>query len=99
MRKKNPWIAAILNFFFPGIGFAYLGSATLIVSGIVLFISDLVIDVIYMRHTVGMADRPSYWVFSLLGALALAVITFVLTKNHNKSIQSKDESLPKEKPS
>jgi len=99
MKKKNPWLAAILNFFFPGIGFAYLGSTALIVAGIVLFVSDLVIAVIYARYTMGMALRPSYWVFSLLGALALAVITFVLTKNHNKSIQSKDESLPKEKPS
>jgi hypothetical protein len=26
MKKKNPWLAAILNFFFPGIGFAYLES-------------------------------------------------------------------------
>jgi hypothetical protein len=87
MKKKNPWLAAILNFFFPGIGFAYLGSATLIVSGIILFISDLVIEVIYVRHTVGMADRPSYWLFSILGALALAVITFIITKNLNKNIQ------------
>jgi lipid-A-disaccharide synthase-like uncharacterized protein len=87
MKKKNPWVAAILNFFFPGIGFAYLGSAALIVSGIVLFVSDLVIGIIYMRHTVGMADRPSYWVFSLLGGLALAVITLVITKNLNKNIQ------------
>ena len=87
MKKKNPWVAAILNFFFPGIGFAYLGSASLVVSGIVLFISDLVIGIIYLKHTVGMADRPSYWIFSILGALALAVITFVLTKNLNKNIQ------------
>jgi hypothetical protein len=87
MKKKNPWVAAILNFFFPGIGFAYLGSAALILAGIVLFISDMVIGVIYVRHTVGMADRPSYWLFSILGALALAVITFVLTKRLNKNIQ------------
>jgi len=25
MKKKNPWVAAILNFFLPGTGFAYLG--------------------------------------------------------------------------
>ena len=85
MRKKNPWVAAILNLIFPGIGFAYLGSAPLIVGGIVLFISDLSIGIIYYKHTVGMAERPSYWVFSILGALALAVITFALTKTINKS--------------
>ena len=85
MKKKNPWVAAILNLIFPGIGFAYLGSAPLIVGGIVLFISDLYMGIIYYRHTVGMAGRPSYWVFSILGALALAVITFALTKIINKS--------------
>jgi small-conductance mechanosensitive channel len=84
MRKKNPWVAAILNFFFPGIGFAYLGSTALIVGGMVLFISDFAISIIYYKHTVGMAGRPSYWVWSILGALALAVITFVLTKIINK---------------
>jgi len=78
-------VAAILNLIFPGIGFAYLGSAPLIVGGIVLFISDLSIGIIYYKHTVGMAERPSYWVFSILGALALAVITFALTKTINKS--------------
>lgn len=86
MKKKKPWLAAILNFLLPGIGFAYLGSAPLILAGIVLFISDIVIAIIYYKHTVGMADRPSYWIFSLLGALSLAVITFVLTKNRNKNI-------------
>jgi hypothetical protein len=85
-EKKNPWLAAILNFFFPGIGFAYLGSVPLIVAGIALFVSDVVIGVIYVKHTVGMTDRPSYWIFSILGSLALAVITFILTKSRNKNI-------------
>jgi len=85
MKKKNPWVAAILNLIFPGIGFAYLGSAPLILGGIVLFISDLYIGIIYYRHTVGMAQRPSYWVWSILGALSLAVITFALTRIINKS--------------
>jgi len=85
MKKKNPWVAAILNFFLPGVGFAYLGSAPLVIAGYVLFISDLAIGVIYYKHTVGMASRPSYWVWSVLAALSLAVITFVLTKFRNRS--------------
>jgi hypothetical protein len=89
MKKKNPWIAAILNLLFPGIGFAYLGSAPLIICGIILFISDLGISIIYYKHTVGMASRPSYWVWSVLGALSLAVITFVLTNIRNRSIEIK----------
>jgi len=92
MRKKNPWLAAILNLLFPGIGFAYLGSTALILAGIVLFISDLAIGIIYYRHTVGMASRPSYWVWSVLAALSLAVITFVLTNIRNRSIERKEQN-------
>jgi len=91
MKKRNPWIAAILNLIFPGIGFAYLGSAALIVAGIVLFISSTAIEIIYYKHTVGMASRPSYWMWSILGALSLAVITFLLTKVYNRSIPAKGE--------
>ena len=96
MKKKNPWVAAILNLVFPGIGFAYLGSTALILAGIVLFISDLAIGIIYYKHTVGMASRPSYWVWSILGALSLAVITFALTKILNKSVERKEEGSLKE---
>jgi hypothetical protein len=88
MKKKNPWVAAILNLFLPGVGFAYLGSAPLIIAGYVLFISDLAIGVIYYKHTVGMASRPSYWVWSILSAISLAVITFVLTRIRNQSIET-----------
>jgi hypothetical protein len=95
MKKKNPWVAAILNLLFPGIGFAYLGSTAFILAGIVLFISDLAIGIIYYKHTVGMASNPSYWVWSILGALSLAVITFALTKILNKSINGKEKNSAK----
>ena len=90
MKKKNPWVAAILNLLLPGIGFAYLGTPSLVVSGIVLFLSGAAIEVIYVRHTIGMASRPSYWVWSVLAAVSLAVITFVLTNIRNKSIDVKE---------
>ncbi len=88
MKKKNPWVAAILNFIFPGIGFAYLGSSVLVVFGIALFISNLVIQIIYYQHTVGMAERPLFWVFSGVAELSLAVITFVVAQTFNKKVQS-----------
>jgi len=88
MKKKNPWVAAILNFIFPGIGFAYLGSSVLILFGIVLFVSNVVIQIIYYQHTVGMADRPAFWVFSGVAELSLAVITFVLTQMRNKCLEA-----------
>lgn len=86
MKKKKPWAAAILNFFLPGVGFAYLGTPSLVVSGIALFISGAAIEVIYIKHTVGMASTPSYWVWSVLAALSLAMITFVLTNMRNKGV-------------
>ena len=86
MKKKNPWVAAILNLLLPGIGFAYLGGPALIVSGIALFISGAAIEVVYMKHTVGMASTPSYWVWSVVAALSLAVVTFVLTDMRNRVI-------------
>lgn len=87
MKKKNPWVAAILNLLLPGLGFAYLGGPALIVSGIVLFVSGAAIEVIYIKHTVGMASTSSYWIWSVFAALSLAVITFVLTNMRN-SIQT-----------
>lgn len=92
MKKKNPWVAAILNFIFPGIGFAYLGSGVLILFGIVLFISNVVIQIIYYQHTVGMADRPAFWVFSGVAELSLAVITFALTQIRNKYVEAKADN-------
>ena len=88
MKKKNPWVAAILNFIFPGIGFAYLGTSVLVVFGIALFISNLVIQIIYYQHTVGMAERPLFWVFSGVAELSLAAITFAVAQTFNKKVPS-----------
>jgi hypothetical protein len=38
MKKKNPAITAVLNFFLPGLGFTYLGSPFFIVAGIAFFV-------------------------------------------------------------
>jgi len=91
MKKKNPWLAAILNLFLPGIGFAYLGGPVLIVSGIILFISDTAIDSIHVRHTVGMVLTPWYSIWSLLAGVSLAVVTFVLTSIRSIGVGAKRE--------
>jgi hypothetical protein len=88
MKRKNPWVAAILNLLLPGIGFAYLGTPGLIISGIILFVSGIAIELIYIKHTAGMASSSSYWIWSVLAALSLALITFVLTKLRNRSIEA-----------
>lgn len=46
--RKNPWAAAILNFFFPGIGFVYLSIARYILGDITLFIIDIIFTVLTM---------------------------------------------------
>jgi hypothetical protein len=38
MKKKNPAITAVLNFFLPGLGFTYLGSPFFIVAGVAFFV-------------------------------------------------------------
>ena len=38
MKKKNPAITAVLNFFLPGLGFTYLGSPFFIAVGIAFFV-------------------------------------------------------------
>ena len=48
--RKNPWVAAILNFFFPGIGFVYLSRPVFIVAGLVLIISGIGDTVIYWEY-------------------------------------------------
>ena len=42
MKEKNPWIAAILNFLLPGMGFVYLGTPILILAGVTYFLFDFV---------------------------------------------------------
>ena len=41
MKKKNPAISAVLNFFLPGLGFTYLGSPIFIGTGIAFFVCVL----------------------------------------------------------
>ncbi len=70
MDTKNRSVAFFLNFFFPGLGFAYLGRPSLIVGGIIFFASsifDLVSD--FQR-----AFDPKRLLLGLAAALSLAVI-------------------------
>ncbi len=68
MRRKSPWIAGILNFFFPGLGFAYLGGTTYLVAGIGLF-ALVLIDV---AQTWQAPLRPGEVVGGVLTSFALA---------------------------
>jgi len=40
--KKNPWVAAVLNFLMAGVGFIYLEDEVFVLVGVVLFAEGLV---------------------------------------------------------
>jgi hypothetical protein len=90
MKEKNPWIAAILNFFLPGIGFAYLGTPILILGGAFFFIFDFVatsiIWMIFFKYGVRFSGQFLVYVFAVLSALSLAVIAYAVTEIHNRKI-------------
>lgn len=50
MKKKNPAITAVINFFLPGLGFTYLGSPFFIVAGVAFFVL-LVVGVAYSTES------------------------------------------------
>ena len=93
MKEKNPWVAAILNFFLPGIGFAYLGSSILIIAGIAYLITSFVTEIMLHKQIMALlAERPSFLVFAVLAEFSWAVITFALTKIYNRSIPIREQS-------
>lgn len=70
MSTKNHSVAFFLNFFFPGLGFAYLGRPSLIVGGIIFFASAMFDSVPDFQK----AFDPMRLLLGLAGALSLAVI-------------------------
>lgn len=43
-RKKNAWVAGILNFIFPGLGYLYVGKRKIFALGLILSSIFLIID-------------------------------------------------------
>ena len=53
MKKKNPVITAVLNFFLPGLGFTYLGSPCFIATGIAFF------ALLFVARAIGTRGTPA----------------------------------------
>jgi hypothetical protein len=70
VSTKNRGVAFFLNFFFPGMGFAYLGSPSLIVAGVVLFASTMFDSISDFQR----AFDPMRLLLGLATALSLGVI-------------------------
>jgi len=86
MKKKikDPWVAAILNFFFPGLGFIYLGRAEFIVGGLMLFIVDLMGSCAILVASINPISLAIVWtvVFSL--SFLWAVLGYISAEYVNK---------------
>ena len=85
MKKKNPAITAVLNFFLPGLGFTYLGSPFFIVTGIAFFCCTLV-------SAIAEAGAGPGWVsvgFDVGALLVLAAISWEVTNLFN-AVQQKN---------
>lgn len=85
MKKKNPAITAVLNFFLPGLGFAYLGSPFFIVAGIAFFaliVAAMVIGVASPTTPTSNADIADA-VVTILIDLIWAAISWEVTNLFN----------------
>lgn len=69
-KTKSQTVAFFLNFFLPGLGFAYLGRPALIFGGVVFFVAST----IDATHHLEEAFDPIRLILSLVAALAIAVI-------------------------
>ncbi len=82
MKKKNPAITAVLNFFLPGLGYTYLGSPFFIVTGIAFF-TCIVIGV-----AASAAETSGGSIAADLGALLVwAAISWEVTNLYNAAQQ------------
>ena len=83
VRRKNPWVAAVLNFFLPGVGFMYLEEGVFILTGILIFLEMLVSTISDISSWL----EPSTIVLSLIYAIGLAVAGYLGAEYINKRKQ------------
>jgi len=94
MKRKNPWIAAILNFLFSGIGFIYLETTTFIIIGVALFLFELLKAVITWSTILD----PLTLVLSLVSSFIWAALGYVCAEYVNKCMPPPPPPTPSERP-
>jgi len=92
MKRKNPWIAAILNFLFQGIGFIYLETTPFIVIGSVLFLYTLIGTAITWSTLL----NPLTVVSTFVSAFIWAALGYVCAEYVNKCALQPPPSVPSE---
>ena len=82
MKKKNPAITAVLNFFLPGLGFTYLGSPFFIAVGVAFFVL-IVAAMVIGAESSAKATSITDAVVSILIDLVWAAISWEVTNLFN----------------
>lgn len=91
MGRKNPWAAAVLNFFLPGIGFAYLGEGRYIAIGLALLALSLAEYTLFPW----LLANPLYLLLGLLLDLVYAALAYVAAE-HVNLMRAEAPSQPRE---
>lgn len=91
MKRKSPWLAALLNVLLPGLGFIYIGKALYITSGILLILIS-VIDALLLFEIESTFKNIVMVAFSsILWAIALAIIGYEAAKQVNLNITGRSK--------
>jgi len=85
--KKRPWLAAILNLFFYGLGYVYVGRR--INFGWLIFIGGLAYEIGYAVATWNV-ELPFYWdLLSNIGATVIAIALAIDGYNEAVAVNKK----------
>ena len=86
MKKKNPWVTAILNFLFYGLGFIYIGTTEYIIIGIILAIIGILLTIISLPFMVNAYMMVLIFITSIGFSCIFAVLGYVLTEKYNEKV-------------
>jgi len=89
MKKKNPWVTAILNFLFPGLGFIYIGTTEYIAIGSILFIIDIFSTIILFPLIFHYIYYMVITIISISLGIFFATLGYIATEKYNEKIEEK----------
>ena len=75
--NKNPLIAAILNFLFPGLGFVYLSTPEFVILGSILFFIDLILSIVFITV-------PLFWLIGFCLSFFWAILGYISAEYVNQ---------------
>ena len=91
LKMKKPWLAALLNFILPGLGFIYVGTVGWIIGGIILLLFTLsgkYTPVVWLVTGAGIPEISAWFVL----ALFTTPICIYAVNRRNRKIKNKAKS-------